>query len=114
MPKKIDIGHRPDLKAEDLLEVLNDGIGDSCEVYKTGRLMVPDVMVKRSDLIGAAVQILQKRLRKRTFLRVYGIAPSWAQRGWTPIGLIRQARRTKPLVEEVASVLESSEKLRRS
>lgn len=75
--------------------------------------MVPDVMVKRSDVEGAAVQILQQRLRKRTRLRVYGLAPSAAKRGWTPIGLAMQAKKTKPLVEEVATVLGSSDELRR-
>lgn len=109
----IDLGHRPDLTPEELIAVLQGGLGEGCEISKTGRLTVPDVMVKRSDVEGAAVQILQQRRRKRTRLRVYGLAPSVARRGWTPIGLVMQAKRTKPLVERVASILGSSEELRR-
>lgn len=112
MSVKIDIGHQPGLKAEEIVEVLNDQLDEGCEVYKTGRLMVPDVMVKRSDRDGAAVQILQKRLRKKTVLKVYGLAPSVAQRGWTPAGLVLQAQRNKPLVELVANTIKSSEKFR--
>lgn len=112
MSVKIDIGHRPGLKAEEIVEVLKDQLDEGCEVYKTGRLMVPDVMVKQSDRDGAAVQILQKRLRKKTVLKVYGLAPSATQRGWTPAGLVLQAQRTKPLVEYVAGILESSDRLR--
>lgn len=107
----IDIGYRPQLGADELLAVLRDGFGDRYEVYEAGRLQVPDVMVRRSEREGVAIQILQQRLRRRTRLRVYGLAPSIAQRGWTPLGIAQQARENKTLVEEVARFLEQSDRL---
>jgi hypothetical protein len=110
---KIDVGHRPTLRADELLAIVRKGLGDRYEVYKSGRFQVPDVMVKRSDSDGAAIQILQHRLRKRTRLRVYGLAPSIARRPWKPVGLARQVKHTQPLVDEVVGVLEASESLRK-
>ncbi len=108
----VEVAHRPQLDADLLVLVLKEGLGDRYEISKTGRLTVPDVIVKASDRDGAAVQILRKRLRKRTTLKVYGLAPSAAQRAWTPVGLVVQAQRNKGLVEEVAEVLKKSELLR--
>lgn len=111
MSASIELAHCPELSADTLVRVLEDGLGDRYEVYKAGRLSVPDVIVKLSASNGAAVQILQKRLRKRTTLKVYGMAPSVAQRAWTPIGLLRQAQNTKQIVDEVAEVLKNSQSL---
>lgn len=110
----VDVGHRPKLKAGELLEIVREGMGDRYEVYAPGRWQVPDVMVKRSDSEGVAIQILQKRLRKRTRLRVYGLAPSVARRGATPYGLMAQERETRPLLEEVVEFLGHSDRLRPS
>ena len=107
----VDIGHRPNLDVDELLSILQEGLDDGLKIYKPGRFQVPDVIVKRSDSEGAAIQIVQQRLRKRTRLRVYGLAPSVAQRGWTPRGLRRQARETKPLVEQVAKLLRAEPRL---
>jgi hypothetical protein len=116
MPRtvNIDIGHRPTLNANELLAIVREGFGDGYDVYKPGWYQVPDVMVKRSDREGAAIQILQQRLRKRTRLRVYGLAPSIAVRPWVPDGLARQVKMTKPLVEEVVRFLKESESLRQA
>jgi hypothetical protein len=108
----VDVGHRPSLRADELLAIVRRGLGDRYQVYKPGRFQVPDVMVKRSDSDGAAIQILQQRLRKRTRLRVYGLAPSIASRPWKPVGLARQVKDTQPLVDEVVGFLEASEDLR--
>ena len=104
------IGHRPDLDADDLLSILQERLGEF-EVYKPGRFQVPDVMVRRSESEGAAVQIVQQRLRKRTKLRVYALAPSGAQRGWTPYGLRKQAEVMRPLVERVVEALKADARL---
>jgi len=109
MQVNVDLGHRPDIGAEQLLAVLREGLGDRYEIEAPGRLQVPDAIVKRSDREGAAVQILQQRLRKRTRLRVYGLAPSIARRAWSPLALARQTKALGPLVEEVAGFLEKSE-----
>jgi hypothetical protein len=113
MPLRIhvDIGHRPDLDADELLAILRERLGDGLEVYKPGRFQVPDVIVKRSESEGAAVQIVQQRLRKRTRLRVYGLAPSVAQRGFTPVGLERQAEETRALVDLVVETLREEPRL---
>ena len=108
----VDVGHRPTLDADDLLAIVRQGLGDRYEVYKPGRFQVPDVMVKRSDDDGAAIQILQQRFRKRTRLRVYGIAPSISRRPWRPLGLAQQVKRTQPLVDEVVCFLRASTNLR--
>jgi len=108
----VDVGHGPDLKQDGLVEILRERFGDRYEVLAPGRLQVPDAIVKRSDSDGAAVQILQQRLRKRTRLRVYGLAPSIASRAASPLALARQMKATKPLVEEVVDFLESDERLR--
>lgn len=107
----VDIGDRPDLNTDQLLAILKERLGDELDVYKPGRFQAPDVMVKRSDSEGVAIQIVRQRLRRRTRLRVYGLAPSVAQRGWTPRGLQRQARETKPLVERVAELLRTEPRL---
>lgn len=109
----VDIGHRPDLKQDELVAILRQGLGDRYEILAPGRLQVPDAIVKRSDSDGAAVQILQQRLRKRTRLRVYGLAPSIAFRASTPAALARQTKETKPLVGEVVSLLETDSRLHR-
>lgn len=110
----IDLGYRPDLDADELLQIVRAGLGGRYDVHRGGRLQVWDVMVEQSPEVGAAIQILQGRLRKRTRLRVYGLAPSVALRGSTPLGLQRQERRTRPLVEEVVRFLEHSDGLRGS
>ena len=111
---KIDLGYRPDLSGEALLEVVRAGLGDRYEVYDPGSFQVPDVMVKRSESEGVAIQILQHRLRKHTKLRVYGLSPSIAQRGFTPYGLVAQANETRPLLEDVLEFLRSSPELQPS
>lgn len=107
----IDLGHRPELKAPELLEIVRGELGDRYEVYDPGRWQVPDVMVKRSEDEGVAVQLLQQRLRKRTRLRVYGLRPSIARRGATPVGLAVQERETRPLLDEVLEALRGCERL---
>ena len=86
----VDLGHRPELDDDGLLAIVRDGLGDRYEVYDPGRFQVPDVMVKRSDEEGLAIQLLQQRWRKRTRLRVYGLAPSIASRPWRPADLARR------------------------
>lgn len=110
----VDLGYRPDLDAGRLRAILEHGFGDRYEVYDPGRFQVPDVMVKRSDSEGAAVQIVQRRLRKRTRLRVFALAPSIARREWRPAGMAQQKGELEPLVTEVARFLEQSEELRRA
>jgi hypothetical protein len=105
----IDIGRRPDLNADALLPIFRQGL--DYEVLKPGRFQVPDVIVKRSDSDGAAIQILQQRLRHRTRLRVYPIAPSISKRRGTPLGIARQMRRSQPLVDEVVAFIRSSDAL---
>lgn len=108
----IDLGYRPDLKAPELLEIVRGELGDRYEVYDPGRWQVPDVMVKRSEAEGVAVQLLQGRLRKRTRLRVYGLSPSVAQRAGTPVGMARQEREARPMLEEVVDALRACQRLR--
>lgn len=108
----VDVGYRPDLGPDELLAIMRDGLGDRFEVYKAGRFQVPDVMVKRSESDGVAVQILQQRHRKRTRLRVFPLAPSIAQRAWTPAEITRQATAPQPLVDEVLLFLQQSPALR--
>ncbi len=108
----IDLGYRPDLGADELLAIVRQGLGERYGVHGSGRFQVWDVMVEESPEVGAAIQILQGRLRKRTRLRVYGLAPSIALRGATPIGLKQQGQRSRPLVKEVVRFLEQSEELR--
>lgn len=107
----LDIGHRPELDSKSLLAIVQAGLGDKYEIYAPGRLQVPDVVVKRSDSDGVAIQILQQRLRKRTRLRVYALAPSIGQRAWKPVGIVRQTRELQPLVDEVLEVLRAHELL---
>ena len=108
----IDLGYRPELKAPELLEIVRGELGDRYEVYDPGRWQVPDVMVKRSEDEGVAIQLLQRRLRRRTRLRVYGLRPSIARRGGTPVGLAAQERDTQPLLDEVVRALRGCERLR--
>ena len=108
----VDLGYRPELGADELLEIVRAGLGDRHQVHKSGRFQVWDVMVEQSADVGAAIQILRGRLHKRTRLRVYGLAPSVALRGATPAGLQLQERRTRGLVEEVVRFLEENERLR--
>jgi hypothetical protein len=108
----IDLDYQPDLDAAELLAIAGEGLGDRYEVYEAGRFQVPDVMVKCSDTEGVAIQILQGRLRKRTRLRVYPLAPSIAQRAWTPYGLREQVGRSQPLLGEVVRFLEQEPRLR--
>lgn len=108
----VDLGYQPDFGVDELLEIVEAGLGDRYEVHKSGRFQVWDVMVEQSAEVGAAIQIVQGRLRKRTRLRVYGLAPSLALRGATPLGLQRQEQHTRPLVEEVVRFLEQSDRLR--
>jgi len=108
----VDLGERPPLEADELLQAVAAGLGDRYDVHGSGRFQVWDVMVEQSPEAGAAIQILQGRFRKGTRLRVYGLAPSVALRGATPLGLKRQEERTRPLVEEVVRFLEGCEALR--
>lgn len=107
----IDLGYRPELDADALLTLVEDGLGKRYAVHGSGRFQVWDAMVEESPEIGAAIQILQGRLRKRTRLRVYGLAPSVALRGVTPVGLKLQEERSRSLVKEVVCFLERSEAL---
>ena len=107
----IDLGYRPELGADELLGIVKRGLGKRHNVHGSGRFQVWDVMVEESPDVGAAIQILQGRIRKRTRLRVYGLAPSIALRGATPVGLKRQEQRSRPLVEEVVRFIEQSEEL---
>ena len=109
MPLRIDIdvGYRPELTADSLLLIVREGLGDRYEIVKPGRLQVPDVIVKRSDTDGAALQIMQQRLRHRTRVRVYAIAPSISKRRSTPLGITRQLKGSQPLVDEVVTFLRS-------
>lgn len=104
--KHVDVGWRPNLDVAELLTALREEFGDRYEVYEPGRFQVPDVMVKRSDSDGAAVQLLQGRLRKRTRIRIYPLAPSIAQREWKPVGMARQRGELMPLVDEVVAFVE--------
>lgn len=106
---KIDLGRRPKLSAHELLEIVREGLGDRYEVYAPGRFQAPDVMVKQSDDVGVAIQVLEPWFRKTQRLRVYGLAPSIAHRGSTPIGLQMQKRRSEPLLEEVVAFLRGSD-----
>ena len=108
----LDVGHRPELDTEHLLAIVRGRMADDYEVYAPGRLQVPDVIVKRSDREGVAIQILQQRLRKRTRLRVYALAPAISQRAWKPVGIFRQSRELQPLVDEVVELLRNHELLR--
>ena len=108
----IDLGYQPDFGEDQLLEIVQAGLGDRYKVHGSGRFQVWDVMVEQSAEVGAAIQIVQGRLRKRTRLRVYGLAPSVARRGSTPLGLQRQDQQTRPLVDEVVRFLEQSDRLR--
>lgn len=101
----VDVGYRPELTSDELLRIVQNGLGDKYEIIEPGRWQVPDVIVKHSDRDGAAVQILRQRLRHRTRLRVYGIAPSIGQRKWTPYGIAWQAQHSQPLVDEVVTFL---------
>ena len=101
----IDVGHRPDLDADALLTVLREGFGERFDVYEPGRFQVPDVIVKRSDSEGAAVQVIQQRLRKRTRLRIYPLAPSIARRASNPVTFAAQHKQLQPLAEEVVDLL---------
>lgn len=107
----IDVGYRPELDADELLAIVKNGLGMRYDVHGSGRFQVWDVMVEESPEIGAAIQILQGRIRKRTRLRVYGLAPSIALRGVTPVGLKLQGQRSRSLVQEVVRFLEHSEEL---
>ncbi len=109
----IDLGHRPEFGPDELLAIVERGFGESYDVHRSGRFQVWDVMVEESPEVGAAIQIVQRRLRKRTLLRVYGLAPSIALRGATPVGLQQQEQRTRPLVEEVAGYLKRNVDVRR-
>lgn len=110
----IDLGYQPDLSEDKLFEIVQAGLGDRYKVRRSGRFQVWDVMVEQSAEVGAAIQIVQGRLRKRTRLRVYGLAPSVALRGSTPLGLQQQEQQTRPLVDEVVRFLEQSDRLRSS
>lgn len=108
----VELGYRPNFGVDELLEIVQAGLGDRYEVHKSGRFQVWDVMVEQSAEVGAAIQIVQGRLRKRTRLRVYGLAPSVAMRGSTPLGLQQQERRTRSLVEEVVRFLHENDRIR--
>lgn len=108
----VELGYRPNFGVDELLEIVQAGLGDRYEVHKSGRFQVWDVMVEQSAEVGAAIQIVQGRLRKRTRLRVYGLAPSVAMRGSTPLGLQQQERRTRSLVEEVVRFLQENDRIR--
>lgn len=108
----VDLGERPRLGADELLRIVDAGLGERYDVHGSGRFQVWDAMVEDSPEIGAAIQILQGRFRRGTRLRVYGLAPSIALRGTTPSGLKRQEEHTRPLVEEVARFLEGCDELR--
>jgi len=102
----VDVGHRPELNTDELWHIVQNGLGDRHEIVKQGRwYQVPNVIVKRSDTDGAAIQILQQRLRHRTVLRVYAVAPSVAKRPSTPYGMRQQITRSQPLVDEVVAFL---------
>lgn len=102
----VDVGHRRELNTDELWQIVQDGLGDQHEIVKQGHwYQVPDVIVKRSDSDGAAIQILQQRLRHRTVLRVYGVAPSVAKRPSTPYGMRQQIARSQPSVDEVVAFL---------
>ena len=102
----VDVGHRPELNTDALWQIVQNGLGDRHEIVKQGRwYQVPNVIVKRSDTDGAAIQILQQRLRHRTVPRVYAVAPSVAKRPSTPYGMRQQITRSQPLVDEVVAFL---------
>ena len=108
----IDVGHRPELSTDELWQIVQNGLGDQHEIVKQGRwYQVPNVIVKRSDSDGAAIQILQQRLRHRTVLRVYAVAPSVAKRPSTPYGMRQQIARSQPLVDEVVAFLRGASAL---
>ena len=102
----VDVGRRPELNTDELWQIVQDGLGKRYEIVKQGRwFQVPNVIVKHSDSDGAAIQILQQRLRHRTVLRVYAVAPSVAKRPSTPVGMRQQITRSQPLVDEVVAFL---------
>ena len=107
----VDVERAGRLSGEELLEVVRGGLGERYEVYAPGRWQVPDVMVKRSDAVGVAIQILRRRRHGRIRLRCAVMAPKVALRGATPLGRAMEVEQGAGLLDEVVAFLREEARL---
>ena len=107
----VDVEREGRLPAEELLEVVRGGLGEHYEVYDPGRWQVPDVMVKRSDAVGVAIQILRRRHHGRIRLRCAVMAPKVVLRGATPISRTMEVQQGSGLLDEVVAFLREDARL---
>ena len=72
----VDVGHRPELNTDELWQIVQNGLGDQHEIVKQGHwYQVPNVIVKRSDSDGAAIQTCSNACGTARYCGSMGLRP---------------------------------------